>query len=48
LWHQRGFAIDVIQKGLDTPGIVAALENKGWCQAVPDSDPGHFSYRGCH
>ena len=35
-------------EGLDTPAIVSALEANGWCQSVPDSDPGHFSFDGCH
>jgi hypothetical protein len=47
-WHQLGAAIDITQKGLDTPAIVTALETNGWCQSVPDSDPGHFSFDGCH
>lgn len=47
-WHQRGAAVDVTQTMLETPGVVDALEQAGWCQAVPDSDPGHFSFGGCH
>lgn len=47
-WHQRGLAIDVSQASLDTPGVVGSLEDRGWCQAVPASDPGHFSFDGCH
>jgi hypothetical protein len=47
-WHQRGLAIDVTQEMLDTPGVIEALEAAGWCQALPDSDPGHFSFDGCH
>ncbi len=47
-WHQRAEAIDVTQEMVDAPGVVAALEDAGWCQAVPDSDPGHFSFDGCH
>lgn len=47
-WHQLGAAVDITQQGLDTPGIVSALEANGWCQSVPDSDPGHFSFDGCH
>lgn len=47
-WHQRGLAIDVSQASLDTPGVVEALEDRGWCQALPESDPGHFSLDGCH
>ena len=47
-WHQLGAAVDITQEGLDTPAIVSALEANGWCQSVPDSDPGHFSFDGCH
>jgi D-alanyl-D-alanine carboxypeptidase-like protein len=47
-WHQRGLAIDVTQGMLDAPGVITALEDSGWCQAVPASDPGHFSFDGCH
>ena len=47
-WHQRGEAIDVTQEMLDAPGVTEALEEAGWCQALPDSDPGHFSFDGCH
>jgi hypothetical protein len=47
-WHQRGEAIDITQRMLDTPGVIGALEDSGWCQAVPDTDPGHFSFDGCH
>ena len=34
--------------GSTTPRITQALEANGWCQAVPDTDPGHFSFDGCH
>jgi hypothetical protein len=47
-WHQRGLAVDITQAMLDTPGVIEALEEAGWCQALPDSDPGHFSFDGCH
>jgi len=47
-WHQLGAAVDITQEGLDTPAVVTALEDNGWCQSVPDSDPGHFSFDGCH
>jgi LAS superfamily LD-carboxypeptidase LdcB len=47
-WHQRGLAIDVAQASLDTPGVVIALQEAGWCQTLPGSDPGHFSFDGCH
>ena len=47
-WHQLGEAIDITQGGLDDPRIPQALEDNGWCQAVPDTDPGHFSFDGCH
>jgi D-alanyl-D-alanine carboxypeptidase-like protein len=47
-YHQLGAAIDVTQKTLDTPSAVTALVAAGWCQAVPRTDPGHFSFGGCH
>lgn len=47
-WHQRAAAIDVTQEMLDTPGVIRALEDAGWCQSLPDTDPGHFSFDGCH
>jgi hypothetical protein len=47
-WHQRAAAIDVTQEMLDEPGVIQALEVAGWCQSLPDTDPGHFSFDGCH
>jgi hypothetical protein len=47
-WHQLGAAIDITQEGLDDPRIFQALIDNGWCQSLPDSDPGHFSFDGCH
>ena len=47
-WHKLGAAIDITQEGLDNPRIFQALVDNGWCQALPDSDPGHFSFDGCH
>lgn len=47
-WHQLGAAVDITQEGLDDPRIFQALLDNGWCQALPDSDPGHFSFDGCH
>ena len=47
-WHQRGAAIDITEAMLATPGVTEALERAGWCQAVPENDPGHFSFGGCH
>jgi hypothetical protein len=47
-YHQLGAAIDITQASLDTPGVIEALAEAGWCQSVPDSDPGHFSFDGCH
>jgi LAS superfamily LD-carboxypeptidase LdcB len=47
-WHQLGEAVDITQAGLDDARIPQALEANGWCQAVPDTDPGHFSFDGCH
>ena len=42
-YHQLGAAIDITQGSLDTPGVIRALEETGWCQSEPDTDPGHFS-----
>ena len=47
-YHQLGAAIDITQGSLDLEGVVDALVDTGWCQSQPDSDPGHFSYGGCH
>jgi D-alanyl-D-alanine carboxypeptidase len=47
-YHQLGAAIDITQASLDTPGVMRALERAGWCQSQPSSDPGHFSFDGCH
>ena len=47
-WHQLGAAVDITQASLDDERIPAALEASGWCQSLPDTDPGHFSYDGCH
>ena len=47
-WHQLGAAIDITQAGLNNRLIVGALEDNGWCESVPASDPGHFSFGGCH
>ena len=47
-WHQLGAAIDITQEGVDQPAIVTALGDNGWCQSLPGSDPGHFSFDGCH
>ena len=47
-WHQLGAAVDITQASLDDERVRQALEDHGWCQSVPDTDPGHFSYGGCH
>jgi hypothetical protein len=47
-YHQLGAAVDITQLSLDTPGVVEALRRAGWCQSEPASDPGHFSFDGCH
>jgi hypothetical protein len=47
-YHQLGAAIDVTQGTLDTPGVIHALERTGWCESEPNTDPGHFSFDGCH
>jgi hypothetical protein len=46
-YHQRGWAIDVTAASLRAPRVIGALRKAG-CQSVPKSDPGHFSYQGCH
>jgi hypothetical protein len=47
-YHQLGAAIDITQGSLDTPGVIRSLVRAGWCQSEPHSDPGHFSFAGCH
>jgi hypothetical protein len=47
-YHQLGAAIDISAASLASNRIVSALESAGWCQSLPDSDPGHFSFDGCH
>lgn len=47
-YHQLGSAIDLSGAMLDAPGIVRAFTDAGWCQSVPNTDPGHFSFGGCH
>ena len=47
-WHQLGAAVDVTQAGIDDSSIVAALKRAGWCEPLLGSDPGHFSFGGCH
>jgi hypothetical protein len=47
-YHQLGAAIDVSAETLRQRGVVAALEQAGWCESVPKTDPGHFSFDGCH
>jgi hypothetical protein len=47
-WHQLGAAIDTTADALATRAIVRALVENGWCQPLPDTDPGHFSFGGCH
>ena len=47
-YHQLGAAIDITQGSLDTAGVIRSLEAVGWCQSQPDTDPGHFSFAGCH
>jgi hypothetical protein len=47
-YHQLGAAVDITETALHDPTIVSALRTAGWCQSVPDNDPGHFSFDGCH
>ena len=28
--------------------VIRAMEDAGWCESESKSDPGHFSYGGCH
>ncbi len=45
--HQLGAAVDVSEAMLDAPMVLDALGRAGWCQPLPRSDPGHFSFGGC-
>jgi hypothetical protein len=47
-WHQLGAAIDTTEDALADARIFEALLDNGWCQPLPGSDPGHFSFGGCH
>ena len=47
-YHQLGAAIDITQESLDARGVIGALQRTGWCESQPDTDPGHFSFAGCH
>jgi hypothetical protein len=47
-YHQLGAAIDVSADTLAQRDLVTALQQAGWCESVPDTDPGHFSFGGCH
>ena len=47
-YHQLGAAIDITQASLDRDGVIDSLTSAGWCESVPRTDPGHFSYGGCH
>jgi len=47
-WHQLGAAIDTTEEALRARRVVRALLDTGWCQPLPSSDPGHFSFGGCH
>jgi hypothetical protein len=47
-YHQLGAAVDLTQGSLDDARIVAAMKDAGWCEPLPSSDPGHFSFGGCH
>ncbi len=47
-YHQLGAAMDVTVEMLQSADVIEALKEAGWCQSLPDSDPGHFSFGGCH
>jgi hypothetical protein len=47
-WHQLGAAVDLTEGSLANTRIVSAMRDTGWCEPLPNSDPGHFSFGGCH
>jgi hypothetical protein len=47
-YHQFGAAIDVSAASLASSRVLRALRRAGWCQPLPNTDPGHFSFGGCH
>jgi hypothetical protein len=47
-WHNRGAAVDLTSSEIKDPGILSAMHAAGWCESVPENDPGHFSFGGCH
>jgi D-alanyl-D-alanine carboxypeptidase-like protein len=47
-YHQFGAAIDVNAASLASSRVFRALRTTGWCQPLPNTDPGHFSFGGCH
>jgi hypothetical protein len=47
-YHQLGAAIDIPAALLRDAGVIDALEKAGWCEPLPETDPGHFSFGGCH
>jgi D-alanyl-D-alanine carboxypeptidase len=47
-YHQLGAAIDVSAASLASSRVLRALRTTGWCQSLPNTDPGHFSFGGCH
>jgi hypothetical protein len=47
-YHQLGAAVDLTSASLRNSRVTDALKANGWCQPLPDSDAGHFSFGGCH
>lgn len=47
-YHQLGAAIDISSDAFRDPRVVSALQQSGWCEPLPTTDPLHFSYDGCH
>jgi hypothetical protein len=47
-YHQFGKAVDLTAAELKRPQVMAAMAKAGWCQPLRATDPGHFSFDGCH
>ncbi|MEX0991342.1 MAG: D-alanyl-D-alanine carboxypeptidase family protein [Actinomycetota bacterium] len=45
--HQIGAAIDLRPSSWRDAEVVQALKQEGWCQPLPQSDAGHFSFGQC-
>ncbi len=45
--HQIGAAVDLKPSSWRDAEVVRALKEAGWCQPLPKSDAGHFSFGQC-